>query len=83
MTVCVRARVCMCVQAYLAFCYLVFLRHMYVFVFFCVCMPSSFGYCYRWLVSWDLVICPIPCPSPHPPVGTCTISRPVPFFSPL
>lgn len=30
----VRARVCMCVQAYLAFCYLVFLRHMYVFVLF-------------------------------------------------
>lgn len=83
MTVCVRARVCMCVQAYLAFCYLFFFEAYVCFCVFCVCMPSSFGYRYRWLVSWDLVICPIPCPSPHPPVGTCTISRPVPSFSPF
>lgn len=48
---------------------------LFTFVFHFLAMDTD-----GWFAGiWDL---PFPCPSPHPLLGTCTISRPI-LFSPL
>lgn len=62
--VCVRVRVFVCVETYLVFYDLLFLRYMCVLCY--LCLYFIFGPLKPMADELGSGICPIPCPSPHP-----------------
>lgn len=78
MTVCVRACVYVCASI-LGFLLFGFFEADVCFCVICVCIPSSFGYPCRWLVSWDLVSALSRAPAPT--LWWALARFPVPYHS--